>query len=124
MVDFLFVRKDFRCLVIQFFELLIQLHPLAGCRVGNPLFQVSNRRTVTSLLLVHVVRTNAGDGIRLIAVHVNQALEAILFAGIKEPVNGALLIHLAVVGIEFRQEVVSDDFLRGAFAAKGICDKL
>jgi hypothetical protein len=41
-----------------------------------------------------------GNGVRLIAVQINQTLEPVLFAGIEQPVDGPLLINLAVFGIK------------------------
>lgn len=67
--------------------------PLTRC-------QISTSRAVAGLLLVNIVGTDMGNGVRLIAVQINQTLEPVLFAGIEQPVDGPLLINLAVFGIK------------------------
>ena len=64
---------------------------------------------------------DAGDGVRLVAVHVDQRLEAVLLAAVEQPVNGALLVDLQMVFIEVVQEVIADDLAGGgAFAAQRV----
>ena len=46
-------------------------------------------------------------------MEVNQRLEAVLLAAVKHPVDGPLLVDLAVIRIEVLQEVVADDFTAG-----------
>ena len=97
MVDFLLVAVQFLCLVLELFQLLGELHPLGGGGTGDALFQVRNGGAVAALLFVDVVGTDAGDGVRLVAVQIDEGLEAVFLAGVKRPVDGALLIDLAVV---------------------------
>ena len=66
-----------------------------------------------------VIRADAGNRVWLIAVHVDEALEAVLLAGIEEPVNRALLVDFQVVGVEVVQEVAADDLPGRATAATG-----
>ena len=70
-----------------------------------------------------IISTDTCNGIRLVAVQVNQALEAIFLTAVKQPVDGPLLVNFAVVGIEIVQEVVADDLLRLSFAAQCVCNK-
>ena len=57
-------------------------------------------------------------------MHVDKALEAVLLARVEQPVNRALLVHLAVVGVEVLQEVAADDVARGlALSAEGVSDE-
>ena len=52
---------------------------------------------VDPLHLVKVIHTDIADGIRRVAVEVDQRLEAALLAAVKQPVNRALLVGLAVI---------------------------
>ena len=70
-----------------------------------------------------IIGTDARNGVRLVAVQVNQALEAIFLTAVKQPVDGPLLVNFAVVGIEIVQEVVADDLFRLSFAAQCVCNK-
>ena len=69
---------------------------------------------------MHIVGTDTGNGVRLIAVHIDQRLEAVLFSTVKQPVNRAFLINLAVVGVEVAQEVIPNHVLRLPLAVEGI----
>ena len=69
---------------------------------------------------MHIVGTNTSNGIRLIAVHIDQRLKAVLFAAVKQPVNRAFLINLAVVRVEVAQEVIPNYIFRLTLATKGI----
>ena len=59
------------------------------------------------LELAQVVVQDHRDGIRLVAVHVDQHVEAALGAG-EHPVDRALLVHLEVVVVELFEEVAAD----------------
>src|SRR5699024_10631498 len=110
--------------VFQAAQCSVQFHTLASRRIGNAVFHVRNGGTVAALLLMHIVSADAGNGIRLIAVHIDERLETVLFAAVKQPVNRALLINLAVVGIEIIQEIIADDLSRLTFSTQSISDKL
>ena len=69
---------------------------------------------------MHIIGTDAGNGVRLIAVHIDQCLEAILFATVKQPVDRAFLIHLAMVGVEVTQEIIPNHILRLTLATQSI----
>ena len=71
-------------------------------------------RAIAVLLRVHVVRANASEKIGLVAMHVDNRLEAVLLARVKEPVDGTLLVRLAVVSEELLEEVAADDVTCGA----------
>lgn len=60
---------------------------------------------------MNVVRADAGDGVRLIVVHVDQALEVILLAAVEGPGDGPLLVDLQMVGIEVVQDINPSSFL-------------
>ena len=83
---------------------------------------------IYTLHLVQVVDTQVADGIRRIAVQVNQCLKAILLSAVKQPVDRTLAgtgdrVCLAVIFEEIIQEVVADDLPAGAaLIAKGFCD--
>ena len=72
---------------------------------------------------MHIVGTDAGNGIRLIPVHINQALETIFLTAVKLPINRALLINPAMVIVEVVQEVVPNDILRLTFTAQSTSNK-
>ena len=120
MMNLFFVFMNFHSLIVQCFELLIQLYSFTGGSICNTGLQISNCSAVTSLLFMHIIGTDTGNGVRLIAVHINQALEAVLLAAVKQPVYRAFLINLAVVGVEVIQEVIPNHILRLTLAAQCI----
>lgn len=123
-VNFFLILMQLGVLRLHFVQLLSQLDTFAGAGgSGHLFFQTFDGSTVARLLLVDIIGTDACNGIRLVAVQVDQALEAIFLTTVKQPVDGALLINLAVVGIEIVQEVVADDLLRLSFAAQCVCNK-
>ena len=123
-VNFFLILMQLSVLRLHFVQLLSQLDTLAGAGgSGHLFFQTFDGSTVARLLLMHIIGTDARNGIRLVAVQVNQALEAIFLTAVKQPVDGALLVNLAVVGIEIVQEVVADDLFRLPLAAQCVCNK-
>ena len=68
--------------------------------------------------LAQVVVEHHADGIRAIAVHVDQRIEAALRAG-KQPVDGTLLVALHMVAVEILEEVVADVAGFAVFAQRG-----
>lgn len=79
---------------------------------AHALLQIGDGRAV-SPAAEHIVRADIGNGVRLIAVHIDERLEAALFAAVEQPIDGALLIDLQVVGVEVVQEVIANDVLFG-----------
>ena len=77
---------------------------------------------------MQVVDAQVSDGIRRVAVQVDQCLEAVLLAAVKQPVDRTLAgtsdrVCLAVILEEVVQEVIADDLPAGtALIAKGFCD--
>ena len=69
---------------------------------------------------MHIIGTNTSNGVQLITVHIDQSLKAILLAAVKQPVDRAFLINLAVVGVEVAQEVIPNHILRLTLTAEGI----
>ena len=122
-VDLFFVHADLLCLRLQLLELFLELDALGGGSGGDAAVEVGDGGAVTGLLLVDIVGAHTGDGVRLVAVHINQSLEAVLFAAVEEPVDGAFLVDLQVVGVEVVQEVAADDVARGALTAEGVGDE-
>ena len=99
-MDFFFVDPDFLSLSLQCSQLFRELYALrSGCAI-NALFQIGDGRPVPGLLFMDIVRADTGNRVRLIAVHVYQALEAVLLPAVKEPVDRALLIHLYMIRVE------------------------
>jgi len=72
---------------------------------------------------MHIIGTNTGNGVRLIAVHINQSLKAIFLTTVKQPVNGTFLINLAMVRIELIQEVIPNHILRLTLAAQSVSNE-
>lgn len=64
---------------------------------------------IDALHLVKVVHAQIADGVRRVAVEIDQRLEAVLLAAVEQPVDGALLVGLAVVFEEVPEEVAADD---------------
>ena len=123
-VDFFLVLPQLVCLGLQSVQALGQLHALGGGGVIQSLLHVGDGGAVAALHLVHIVGADAGDGVRLVAVHVDQRLEAILLAAVEQPVNRALLVDLQMVFVEVVQEVIPDDLAGGAFAAQRVGNEL
>ena len=121
-MDLFLVVSELVGLSLELGELLVQLDALGGGSVGNTAFQFVDSGAVTGLQLMDVVRADAGDGVRLVAVHVDQALEAVLLAAVEEPVDRSLLVDLQMVRIEIVEEVVSDDLAGRALAAQCVGD--
>lgn len=74
---------------------------------------------IHTLHLVQVVHTQGADGIRGVAVEVDQRLKAVLLAAVKQPVDGALAgagdrVGLAVILEKVVHKVVADDLPAGA----------
>ena len=82
---------------------------------------------IYTLHLVQVVDTQVADGIRRVAMQVNQCLEAVLLAAVKQPVDRTLAgtgdrVCLAVIPEEVVQEVVADNLPAGAALLSPIFD--
>ena len=122
-VDLFFVEARLLGLGLEFFQLFAQAHALGAFGGAQARFDAGDGRAVAALLLVQVVRADAGDGVRGVAVHVDERLEAVLFAAVKQPVDGALLVGLAVVGEEIVEEIGADDLARRAAAAQRLGDE-
>ena len=75
MVDFFLVASQLGILIFQFRQGSVQLHTLAGRRIGNAVFHIGNGGAVTALLFMHIIGADAGNGIRLIAVHIDESFE-------------------------------------------------
>ena len=96
---------DHLVIVTALLELLLQfLLPLGGgghlpgiLAVVDHVLHPADFRLVDSLHLVEVVHPEVADGVRRVAVEVDQRLEAVLLAAVKEPVDGPLLVGFAVV---------------------------
>ena len=69
---------------------------------------------------MHIIGTDTGNGVWLIAVHINQSLKAVLLATVKQPVDRAFLINLAMIFIKIIQEIIPNYIFRLTFAAQCI----
>ena len=79
---------------------------------------------IDPLHLVEIVDLYIADGVRRVVLEVDQRLEAVLPAAVEQPVDGAFLVDLAVVGEEVLQEIIADDLPAGAAsAAQGLGDE-
>lgn len=79
MMDFLFVLLDFKSLFLELLLLLGQLHALRSPSVFNGIREVGKLGAITLLLFMNVVGAHPGKKVALIAVHIDQSLEAVLF---------------------------------------------
>ena len=129
MADLLIVFPAFLQLLGKFILTLGGCCHLAGIpAVIHHILHPVDLRFVHALHLVQVVDTQVSDGIRRVAVQVNQCLKAVLLATVKQPVDRTLAgasdrIGLAVILEEIVQEVVTDNLPAGAaLIAKGFCD--
>ena len=109
---------DHLVIVAALFELLLELFlPLGGSgnltgvgAVVDHVLHPVDFGLINPLHLVEVIHTKVADGVWRVAVEVDQRLEAILFAAVKQPVDRSLLVGLAMVFEEVLEEVVADDF--------------
>ena len=129
MADLLIVFPAFLQLLGKFILTLGGCCHLAGIlAVIHHILHSVDLGFIYALHLVQVVDTQVTDGIRRIAVQVNQCLESILLAAVKQPVDRTLAgagdrVGLAVILEEIVQEVVADNLSTGAaLIAKGFCD--
>ena len=118
--------------LLALFQLLLQLLPaLGGLRhftgnlaVVDDVLHPGDLVVVDTLHAVQVVNAQVANGVLVIAVHVNQRLETVLLAAVKEPVNRALAgsgdgIGLAMILEEVIQEIIANDLSAGvALVAK------
>ena len=70
-----------------------------------------------------VVRPQFSQQVTGIAVQVDERLEAVLFAAVKQPVDRALLVCLAVVFVEVIQEIAAYHLTGRTPAAQSIGDE-
>ena len=124
MMDFLFVLLNLKSLFLELLLLLGQLHALRSSGVFDGVREVVELCAITLLLLMNIVGTHPGKKVALIAVHIDQSLEAVLLAAIEEPIDRTLLIDFQVVGIEVVQEVAADHLAGRTLAAQRIGNKL
>ena len=68
---------------------------------------------VNTLHPMKIVDAEIADGIRRVAVQVNQCLKTVLFTAVKEPVNWAFLIDFGMVLHKIIQEVITDTLSAG-----------
>ena len=108
---------DHLVIVAALLELLLELFlPLGGsCHfagvsaVVDHVLHPVDFGLVDPLHLVEIVHAEVADGVRRVAVEVDQRLEAVLLAAVKQPVDRALLVDFAVVFEEVLEKVVADD---------------
>ena len=111
-------------LILELFLLFGQLHALGCAGMVDGVTKLGKLGAVTLLLLMYIVGTQTGEKIALIAVHIAQRLETVLFAAVKEPVDRTLLIGFQMVSIEVVQEVAADYLAGRPLATECIGDKL
>ena len=123
-MDFLLKCVYLLGLFLYLLQLFAQPDPLGSPGgLGDTVFQIGDCRAESVLLWMDVIGTDTGDGIRLIAVHIEQTFETVLFTGIEQPVDRAFLVNFQMVGIETVQEVIPDHFTGDASAAQRVGDK-
>ena len=96
---------DHLVVVAALFELLLELFLALGGSgnltgvgaVVNHVLHPVDFGLIDALHLVEIVHTEIADGVRRVAVEIDQRLEAVLLAAVEQPVNRALLVGLAVV---------------------------
>ena len=120
MVDFFLVGLQLPALVLELFLLLGEADLVRAGGVLQGVGQVGELGAVALLLLVDIVGAHPGQQIPLVAVEVDEGLEAVFLAAVKEPVDGPLLIGLAVVGKEVVDKVRPDDLPGRALSAQGV----
>ena len=111
-------------LILELLLLFGQLHALGCAGMVNGVTELGKLGAITLLLFMYIVGAQAGEKITLIAVHIAQCFETVLFAAVKEPVDRTLLIGFQVVGIEVVQEVAADHLAGRTLAAERVGNKL
>lgn len=100
------------------------LGDLAAGTVGDGIVHAGDLAFVDLLHLVQVVGADKTGGVGVVAVHIDQRLEAVLLAAVVQPVDGAFLVDFYMVGVEAVQEIVADDGAgAGALGAEGLGDE-
>ena len=122
-VDFFLVGLQLPALLLDLFLLLGEAYLVRASGMFQGVGQVGKLGAVALLLFMDIVGAHPGQQIPLIAVKVDESLEAVFLAAVKEPVDGPLLIGLAVVGKEVVDEVRPDDLSGGALSAQGVGDE-
>ena len=87
---------DHLVVVAALFELLLELFlPLGGSRhlacvgaVVDHILHPVDFGLIDALHLVEIVHAEIADGVRRVAVEIDQRLEAVLLAAVKQPVDG------------------------------------
>ena len=123
---------DFLVILPALLELLLQLlltlggdgHLAGVLAVVDHILHPLDFALIDPLHLVEIVNPHVADGVRRVAVEIDQRLEAVLLAAVEQPVDGALLVNFAVVGKKVLQEIIADDLPAGiASAAQGLGDE-
>lgn len=117
-VDFFLIDVDFVKLLMELFEFTLEF--ILVCLTGGGVDAILggfDTGLVEFLLFVDVVRPHTSEGVFIVAVEVDQRLEAVLLPGIKEPVDRTLLVTLAMVGVEVIEEVITDHLTGKPLAA-------
>ena len=111
-------------LILELLLLFGQLHALGCAGMVNGVTELGKLGAVTLLLFMHIVSAQTGEKITLIAVHIAQRFETVLFAAVKEPVDRTLLIGFQVVSVKVIQEVAADHLAGRTLAAQCVGNKL
>ena len=103
----------FPALLELFLELFLPLgsgsHFTGVGAVVDHVLHTANLGLVDPLHLVEVVHTEVSNGVRRVAVEINQRLKAILLTAVEQPVNRPLLVNLAVILEEVLEEIITDE---------------
>ena len=109
----------------QRFALLIEIAKRFGVRRRFDLrVQFADFAMVDLLKTEDVVSPDTRQKIGRVSVHIDQAFETVLLAGIEEPVDWTLLVNLDVIRVKAVEEIVAYDVARRAATAKRVRDKL
>ena len=111
----------FPALLELFLELFLPFggssHFTGVCAVVDHVLHTANLGLIDPLHLVEVVHSKIADGVRRVAVEINQSLEAVLLAAVEQPVDRALLINFAVVFEKILEEIITDNLTAAVSSA-------
>ena len=107
-------------IVLTFLDLLLHLfQPLFRYRyfmgrmaVVDNILHAVDFIAVNPFHAVEIIGTDAPYGVFIIAMEIDESFKAVFLTAVKEPVNRAFLIGLAVVLEEILEEIVAELFLR------------
>lgn len=105
-------------IVLTFLDLLLHLFQpffryryfMGRMAVVDDILHTIDFIAVNPFHAVEIIGTDASYGVFIVAMEIDESLEAVFLAAVKEPVNRPFLISLAVILIEILKKIVAELF--------------